>query len=98
MARSTVLSFTDHANPSRGSQLTAFVFRYPFGVFGSFPSAKPLFKSPTTEPSGFLTNVPTRLTLVKSTVGVRGSKARRSAVAHAAVVFGFAHAGRSSRG
>src|SRR5260370_29520676 len=94
MARSTVLSLIVQANPTRGSQLTAFVILYPFGVVGSVPNARPLFKSPRIEPSGFFTNVPTKFTLVKSTLGVRGSKARRAAVAHAAAVSGLAHTGR----
>src|SRR5436190_23648 len=98
IARRTVLSFNDHAAPRRGSQLTAFVFLYPFGVFGSLPRARPLLRSPTTEPSGFLTNVPTRLVLVSNTLGVRGSYARRLAVGHAAIVMATVQAGRYSNG
>src|SRR5258708_37108502 len=94
MARSTVLSLRVQANPTRGSQLTAFVILYPFGVVGSVPKARPLFKSPRIEPSGFFTNVPTKFTWVKSTLGVRGSKHRRSTVAHAAAVRGLVHACR----
>src|SRR5260370_41056383 len=98
MARSTVLSLRVQANQTRGSQLTAFVILYPFGVVGSVPKARPLFKSPRIEPSGFFTNVPTKFKLVKSTLEVRGSKARESAVANAAAVSGLAHAGRYSSG
>src|SRR5207247_11343070 len=100
MPRRTVLPLPkrSQANPTRGSKSKDVVILYPFGVFGSVPIASPLFGSPTNVPSAFLTNVPTRLILVRSTVGVRGSKARRSAFAQATRVMALAQAGLYNKG
>src|SRR5436853_3175546 len=85
MRRRTVLSFSDHAKPRRGSQLTAFVFLKPRGVLGSVFNANPLFRSPMTLPLVSVTNVPTRLVLVKS-APVIGFSARRVLLAQEAEV------------
>src|SRR5215204_2510188 len=87
IARITVLLLPEisHANPIRGSTSMARVVRYPRGVLGSVPIARPLFLSPAPG-----TNERTYRE-GKSCAGVgtpppamtRGSTARWLAVAHA---------------
>src|SRR5258707_5774898 len=83
MARRIVLPLPNisQANPSRGSQSSDLVLRNPRGAFGSVARTIPLARSPVPG-----TKVPTRLTLVRNTVGVRGSKALRFAVGQAVAV------------
>src|ERR1700682_5507370 len=83
MARRIVLPLPNisQANPTRGSQSRDLVFRKPRGAFGSVARTIPFARSPVPG-----TKVPTRLTLVRNSVGVRGSKARRLAVGQAAPV------------
>src|SRR6266571_640421 len=68
-----------HARPIRGSRSMDRVFLKPRGAVGSVDRIIPFAKSPVPG-----TKVPTRFVFVRSTVGVRGAKARRFAVGHAA--------------